>query len=71
MHLAVPARRLISAERQRVSKHLASLVNTFTNYDDVKRGVPENSERVSELTLCMSGFPRSPCSACDCPSLTV
>jgi hypothetical protein len=71
MHLAVAVRRLISAEQQRVSRQLASLVNTFTNYDDVKRGVTKNSERVSGVTLCMSGFPKSPLPVCDCPLLTV
>ena len=43
-------------DRQRVSRQLASLVNTFTNYDDVKGDVVKNSERVREVTLCMSGF---------------
>ena len=57
MHLAVPAVCGEPAERQRVSRHLASLVNTFTNYGDVKGDVLKNSERVREVTLCMSGFP--------------
>jgi hypothetical protein len=57
MRLACRSRGANQAERQRVSRQLASLVNTFTNYGDVKGGVLKNSERVSEVTLCMSGFP--------------
>jgi hypothetical protein len=59
MRLAVPVARANQAERQRVSRQLASLVNTFTNYRDVKGDVLKNSERVSEVTLCMSGFFKS------------
>src|SRR2546421_7139341 len=44
------------AERQRVSRQLASLVNTFTNYGDVKRALTKNSERVREVTLRKSSF---------------
>ena len=57
MHLVVPVGvGAPGAERQHVSRQLASLVNTFTNYDDVKGDVVKNSERVREVTLCMSGF---------------
>jgi outer membrane lipoprotein-sorting protein len=56
MHLAVPAGWLFLAERQRVSRHFASLVNTFTNYDDVKGAFVKNSHRVREVTQRMSGF---------------
>jgi hypothetical protein len=36
MRLAMPVAGANLAERQRVSRQLASLVNTFTNYGDVK-----------------------------------
>jgi hypothetical protein len=60
MHLACRSHGANQAERQRVSRQLASLVNTFTNYRDVKGGLLKNSERVSELTLSMSGFFEAP-----------
>ena len=47
----------VLAERQRVSRHNASLVNTFTNYDDVKGAIVKNSHRVRVVTQRMSGFP--------------
>ena len=66
VHLAVPVCGANQAERQRVSRHLASLVNTFTNYGDVKRALTKNSERVSEVTLRMSGFSGLPDLDYDC-----
>src|SRR3954451_9651991 len=66
MRVAVPVGCGEPVERQRVSRHLALLVNTFTNYSDVKGALTKNSERVREVTLCMSGFPSRRALAYDC-----